>query len=149
LCFVEILEMSKSDEQLERKNSGRRQSGSKGQGGGREYTHRFVNLDFTPDTKATFKSLLADGEFANSTVDEFLRSGYSVKFSSADSGKTVVCTVTCSIEGDPNNGLMLTGRGGDATTALAVALYKDTYLCENGAWASGEDAARARGDNIA
>lgn len=140
--------MAKSDEQLERKSTGRGKSRASGQGNRPEYTHRFVNLDLTTDTKAQFKALLADGEFDQSTVDEFLQSGYSVRFSATDGGKTIVCTVTCSVETDPNNGLMLSGRGGDSATALRVCLFKDTYLCENGAWASGELANREGGDNI-
>lgn len=141
--------MSKSDEQLDRKPRKPASTASERTAAGKAYSHRFVDIELTVDSKAEFKALLADGEFASSTVDEFLQSGYSVKFTPSDGGRTSVCIVTCSVDGDPNNGLMLTGRGGDAATALAVVLFKDTYLCENGAWASGEDRVRQSGDNIA
>ncbi len=107
-------------------------------GRGGSYSHRFVRIELDATSKAEFKSLLDSGEFGDTCIDEFLKAGYSVRFSAGDGGKTVVCTVTCSVESDSNNGLMLSGRGRDADTAIAVCVYKDTYLCNDGVWATGE-----------
>ncbi len=126
-------------EYRERRSSKEPKRNSSNPKAGSTYTHRFVRIELNTTTKEQFRALLADGEFTPGELDGFLQAGYSVRFSPTDGGKTIVCTVSCSLDSDPNNGLMLTGRGGDASTALAVCAYKDRYLCENGAWASGED----------
>lgn len=95
---------------------------------------RFVNIELTAEQKEDFKALLAAGEFNEVCVDDWTRLGYKVSFTSGDAGKTSICSVVCGVEGDPNHGQILTGRGGDSTTALRVAAYKDTYLCEDGVW---------------
>lgn len=95
---------------------------------------RFVNIELTALQKEDFKTLLAQGEFDHVRIDDWTRLGYKVSFTTGDRGETSICSVVCGVEGDPNYGQILTGRGSDSTTALRVAAYKDTYLCEDGVW---------------
>lgn len=126
--------MAKSDEQLNRQDERRnRGAAASGKAHARD-NYRFVNIELTTSQKEEFKALLDDGEFVDVSPDSWLLAGYKVTFSSGDNGKTVICSVICGVDGDANYGLILTGRGSDSATALRVAAYKDTYLCENGAW---------------
>jgi len=109
---------------------------------------RFVKLELDAARKSEFKALMDSGEFGTMDVDQYLRVGYKVTFSAQNEGNTVVCSISCNNPDDANYRSILTGRGRDASTALAVATFKDTYLCENGIWATGEPAGGLAPDDI-
>lgn len=139
--------MAKSDEQLNKQDARRSRNTTAGGKADTRDNYRFVNIELTSSQKEEFKALLADGEFDDVSLDAWLLAGYKVTFSSGDGGKTVVCSVICGVVGDANYGYILTGRGGDSTTALRVAAYKDTYLCENGEWLTSPNlTAKSTGD---
>lgn len=96
--------------------------------------YKLVRIELTSSEKEDFAGLLADGEYTGLTVSFFLDQGYTVKFSTQDSGKTVVVSITCPVPDHYNAGGVLTARAGDPATALAVAAYKDVVLVADGNW---------------
>lgn len=110
--------------------------------------YRFVRVELSTEQKDEFRALVDAGEFDRFSIDDFLKSGYTVKFSAQDAGKTITCSVTCGVAGDVNCGLILTGRGRDSTTAARVVAFKDVYCCDDGAWASGERRGGEASDDI-
>lgn len=102
--------------------------------------YRFVRIELTEADKERFRALLASGEFESLSVTDFVRDGYKVSFSEADSGHTIICSISQPYAQHHNAGLVLTGRGSDAETALAVVAYKHIYLCEDQLWRQAEDA---------
>lgn len=101
--------------------------------------YRFVRIELTEQEKQQFRDLLAAGEFESLSVTDFVREGYKLSFSEGDEGHTVICSVSQPHADHHNAGLILTGRGGDAETALAVVAFKHVYLCEDTLWRSAED----------
>lgn len=100
---------------------------------------RFVKLDLLADEKQDLRRRLAEGFTEQVSIDYFVSEGYSVKFSLGDGGATVVCSISQANIDHQNAALILTGRGRDAITALAVCTYKHFILCNNGMWKEAED----------
>lgn len=96
--------------------------------------YRFVRIDLSSEEKDDFHTRVGDGSFRPLGIAAYLSDGYSVKFSQADGGKTVVCTLTQTNVSHPNAGLSISGRGRDTETAFAVVAYKDIVVCNDGQW---------------
>ena len=99
---------------------------------------RFVRLELTEPEKDNFRSLLGSGEFESLSPDDFLPDGYKVSFTSGDNEASVICSISQPFATHHNHGLILTGRGRDSATALAVCAYKHLYLCEDTLWREAE-----------
>lgn len=100
---------------------------------------RFVRIELLESERQEFRAQLASGEFDDISIDDFLDSGYKITFSNDPRGAGVICSATA-LQGDhPNAGLVLTGRGRDSATALAVVSFKDSVLCPDGLWRAAED----------
>ena len=128
-------------------NSGNGGSRPAAQSGGK-FNARFVGIELLAEEKQNFRSLLESGEFESLSPDDFIERGYKVTFTADKRGGGVICTLSAPDLDHPNNGLLLTGRGGDSTTALAVAAYKDIYLCPDGLWLEAEGRRRRDADDI-
>lgn len=100
---------------------------------------RFVRIELNDEQKQEVKSFIADGEITGDVADYFSREGYVCSWKAMDGGKTVFVSIACIDREHPNAGLIITGRGRDFATALAVCAYKDKYCCEDHLWATGED----------
>jgi len=100
---------------------------------------RFVRIELLESEKEVFRALLDSGEFEQVSADDFIERGYKVTFTQDTRGGGALCTVSACAADHPNAGLMLTGRGRDAATAIAVVAYKDIYLCPDGLWRAAED----------
>lgn len=99
---------------------------------------RFVRIELLEGEKERFRDLLAAGEFAPLDADEFIVEGYTVKYTYDDKAKTVICSVSQPFVEHHNSGLVLTGRGRDTVTALAVCAFKHRYLCQDTLWREAE-----------
>jgi len=100
---------------------------------------RFVRIELLESEKDEFRALLDSGEFETVSIDNFIERGYKVTYTRDTRGGGALCTVSAGDADHPNAGLMLTGRGRDATVALAVVAFKDIYLCPDGLWRAAED----------
>lgn len=101
--------------------------------------YRFVRIELTAQEKEDFRSLRAGGEFDGASVDDLLTQGDKLSISVGDGGVTFTASLTCAHADNPNRGLILTARGGDANTALAVLTYKLLYLVGESLWREAED----------
>lgn len=101
--------------------------------------YRFIDVELTSDEKDDFRERLEEGSFVPLSVTDYLREGYTVKFSPRDGGKTVVCTLTCTDASHQNAGLSISGFAGDDATAFSLVSYKDVVICNNGQWLASEN----------
>lgn len=113
------------------------------------FNARFVGIELLAEEKQQFRALLDSGEFSDLQVDDFIERGYKVTFTSDKRGGGVICTLSAPDADHVNNGLLLTGRGRDATTALGVVAFKDIYLCPDGLWLEAESLRSRNTDDIA
>lgn len=126
--------MSVAKEQLSQRRNASKRSGEHKSSKVAFADFRFVRIELLADEKEDFKALLAAGEFSDVTPDQFISEGYTVKFSAGDNGSTVICSISQPCADHPNAALVLTGRGRDTATALAVCVYKHTILATDGLW---------------
>lgn len=96
--------------------------------------YRFVRIEFTPDEKTAFKSLLDSGEFDEIPLDEWIDRGYKLSLSRDDKTSSIVASLTSQYTVNTDAGLILTARGGNAITALAALTYKDRYIADESGW---------------
>lgn len=95
---------------------------------------RFVRIEINEAEKQQFRALLESGEFDPIPLDEWLDRGYKLSISNDSQGSGILASIT-SVNSDAHDaGLVLTGRGRDAITALAVLCYKDRYLAGEEGW---------------
>lgn len=99
---------------------------------------RFVRIELLEPDKESFRSLLASGEFESLSPDDFVGEGYKVSFAETDAEKSIICSVSMAKADHHNAGLILTGRGRDSATALAVVAFKHIYLCQDTLWREAE-----------
>lgn len=99
---------------------------------------RFVRIELTEAEKQDFRALLAASEFSWAFLDKCIEAGYKVTFSRDKDNRGVLCSIRCETTGLLDSGLILTGRGGTVSTALAVAEYKTNYLADENGWLAAE-----------
>lgn len=101
---------------------------------------RFVRIELSETERAEFKSLVESGEFEHLPLDVWCETGYKLSVSRDPNGNGCLATLTGQYTNMPNAGLVLSGRGRDAATAMAVLEFKDRYLCDDGGWSEAETA---------
>lgn len=99
---------------------------------------RFVRIELTEAEKSTFKSLLESGEFDPIPLDDWISRGLKLSVSGDGENGTVLASLTVPYADMHDAGCVLTARGRDAITALAVLCYKDSYLAGEGGWRQSE-----------
>jgi len=99
---------------------------------------RFVRIELSDDEKAEFKSLLEAGEFDPSFLDKCVDARYNITLSKDKRGNGSLCCVRAEYKDMLDGGLILSGRGKDITTAIAVCEYKATYLADENGWLEAE-----------
>lgn len=99
---------------------------------------RFCNIELQDAEKKEFRSLLADGGLELLVVNEYVTAGYELTFKRDKKGGGVLVSLRAAIYGLDNEGLVITGRGGDTDTAFAVLSYKINHLVGDRLWAQAE-----------
>lgn len=94
----------------------------------------FANVELTAEHKSDFRESDFLGDVTVSDMDYLLTEGHSVRFSLDSNGGGILCSASHADSQHPNGGFILTGRGSDARTALAVLLYKDSVVCGALGW---------------
>lgn len=100
---------------------------------------RFVRIELTEPEKQEFRALLDSGEFDEIPLDGWIGRGFKISISPDDKGGGIIASLSATYSDSDNKGLVLTARGRDAITALAVLEYKDKYLAGEDGWGSCED----------
>jgi len=90
------------------------------------------------EEKAEFKSLMAADEFHPSFLDKCLAEGYDVTIGRDKRGNGILCCIRAELKELLDGGLILSGRGKDVLTAIAVCEYKATYLADENGWGEAE-----------
>lgn len=99
---------------------------------------RFVRIELTEAEKTAFRSLLESGEFDPIPLDGWMERGLKLSISPDGENGAVVASLTVPYSDMFDAGCVLTARGRDAITALAVLSYKDSYLAGEGGWRQAE-----------
>lgn len=99
---------------------------------------RFVRIELTEEEKEEFRTLLAADEFHAAFLDTCLAAGYNVTVGTDKRGGGVLCCIRAELKELLDGGLILSGRGKDFLTALAVCEYKATYLADENGWLEAE-----------
>lgn len=94
----------------------------------------FIRLEMSAQDKEDFFDWLQDQQIGAGTVDYLLADGCKVSFSVDPNGGGVLCSASQQSSEHENAGGILTGRGGDAITALAVVIYKDSVMAHGKPW---------------
>lgn len=96
--------------------------------------YRFVRIELTEAEKVEFRSQLASGEFDGLDVDDWIERGNKLTLAGDKKGGGVLASLSQQNVSHPDAGLILTGRGGTVTIALAVLAYKDRHLAGDDGW---------------
>ncbi len=114
------------------RSSGPKNTGQKSRVAFADY--RFVRIELTEAEKVEFRSLLASGELEGMDIDAWLERGYKFTLTRDSKGGGVIASLSQQNVDSEDAGLILTGRGGDTVTAMAVLTYKDKYLAGDDGW---------------
>lgn len=99
------------------------------------YDNTFVKgLDLTALEKAAVIKLSENYIEVASMMFTMVGGRYKLGYGYSDKLKSFCATFTPTVEGDINTGLVLSGMGSTPQVALASALYKHHFKCENGRW---------------
>jgi len=101
---------------------------------------RFVNIELTAEEKEEFRKLLDANEFHPSFLDRCLAQNYTVTIGKDKRGNGILCSIRAEYKDMLDGGLILTGRGKDVLTAIAVCEYKNGYLADENGWLAAETA---------
>lgn len=96
--------------------------------------YRFCRIELTASERDACRDEITADPPDLGSIDTYLASGYTVKFSPDSRGNGVQVSVTCTDVENGDAGLILTGRGGTARTAWGVFLYKDLAVCDGRTW---------------
>lgn len=110
--------------------------------------YRFARIELTSDEKQQYREDSAAGDWVHPEMDEYLKVGYTVKYSQDKHGHGVICTLTCTDVDSGDAGLQLTGRGSTATVAWDVCSYKDRVVCGERTWKEAENERGGSYDDI-
>lgn len=110
--------------------------------------YRFVRIELTTEEKDEAREYIAKAPFGLDAVDRYMEAAYTVKFSRDKKGNGVLCAVTCSDNESGDRGLILTARGGTATVAWLMFLYKDLVICDDRSWLQAESERGGSYDDI-
>lgn len=95
---------------------------------------RFVRIELTEQEKQSFKALLESGEFDEIPLDEWMERELKLSVSVDTEHRSVLASLTVPYSDMQDAGCVLTARGRDAITALAVLTFKDRHLAGEGGW---------------
>ena len=95
----------------------------------------YQNISIPTSMVEGCEKYIADTKEVWSDYTEILVEGYTVKMYYDKDEESYKATLTCFIAESPNAGFALSAFGGDWFTALAVVLYKHSYVAD-GDWSS-------------
>lgn len=110
---------------------------------------RFIAIELTSEEKDEFRALLAAGDIEPLDVTGYVTAGYEVTYKRDKAGGGVLLSLRAPLYELDNGGGIVTGRGGDAETALAVLSYKVQYLIGDRLWSEAEHERRGNAADIA
>lgn len=99
-------------------------------------SYQFVQMELSNEQKAEFRALASSGEFDRIDVDGWLHEGYKLTINYDDAHTTVIASLTAQYTDMENSGLVLTARGSDFSTAVAVLYFKHRYIAPDQLWRS-------------
>ena len=108
----------------------------------------FVRLELSADDKEKFHEWLEATPTYWEYLDAAMNDGCKVSFTLDPVSTGVLCSASQPNAHHENAGGILTGRGGDAKTALQVLQFKDEILCGGGNWKQAEYEHRQGGLDI-
>jgi len=108
----------------------------------------FVNITINRNERDELQAAMEEGSFIAPSMDEYLGSGYTIKYSKDTRGNGVVCTLTCTDVESGDAGAQLSGRGRDSATAYFVATYKDRVICGTRSWLETQHERGGNNDDI-
>lgn len=95
----------------------------------------FVEVRLTEEQKAEFKAKYAkDANQYLGLVSETLSGGYKLSLTYDEANKVYLASLTCREALDPNFNYVMTSRSSDAWEAMALAMYKHHFVCDDGDW---------------
>lgn len=100
--------------------------------------YRFVRIELTESEKSAFRGLLESGEFDPIPLDDWMARGLKLSISPDGENGTILASLTVPYSDMHDAGCVLTARGRDAITSMAVLAYKDQYLASEGGWRQAE-----------
>jgi len=95
---------------------------------------RFVRIELTTKEREEFHELLAQDEFDPRFLDLCLAARYNVSINRDKNGGGVLVSIRAEYKDMLDGGLILSGRGKDVFTAVAVCEYKSSYLADENGW---------------
>lgn len=101
---------------------------------------KFVDVKLDATQRAAFTQFtFTDAEICT-WLESFLMDGYRVGLSWASEQQAVFCSLTGRETGTPNDGLCMTSFAKDARSAIALAFFKHTQVCD-GVWVTAAEMA--------
>lgn len=95
----------------------------------------FVDITLSDKDRELMAGWAASGEWEPfEALDALLGGGYKVSLAVHPASGSVIATLTCRAEDDPNFGYALSAFGPDPEGALMCVSYKHFVMCESGAW---------------
>jgi hypothetical protein len=95
---------------------------------------QFVNFDFTPEQKATFKAWLSENyDKAFDMMQNVVDGGYNLSVKIDEKAHGYAAFLTCQNDKSPNKGWILSGRGSHPINAILSVMYRHEVLFD-GAW---------------
>lgn len=95
----------------------------------------FVEVRLEETQKSEFKANYAkDANMYLGLVSETLSTGYKLSVSYSEENKTFLASLTCKEPLDANFNYVMTSRSGDAWEAIALAMYKHHFVCDDNDW---------------
>ncbi len=93
----------------------------------------YVNITLDKDQIGAYKKWRETTLDIWSEVDRYTENGYRVSVSYDTMNKCIQASIVTNDPKNDNAGYIMTGRGSTAATAIAQAIYKDTYVAQ-GNW---------------
>jgi hypothetical protein len=95
---------------------------------------QFVNYDFTPEQKATFKLWMNDNyDKAFDMMQNVVDGGYNLSVKVDEKSHGYAAFLTCQNDKSPNKGWILSGRGSHPLNAILGVMYRHEVLFD-GNW---------------
>ena len=88
----------------------------------------FVQFELTDEQRLMCKSTAVDPDDIDAWMSRLLESGYKVSLKYDDYNQCFACFVVAPDADDPNEGLILSGRGSSPFKALKQAWFKDVRM---------------------
>jgi hypothetical protein len=94
----------------------------------------FVDIYLTDVDKARVKEMSTEALDVCGYIGDLVNDGLKLTLSADPENSSFVAAVTGKVEGDPNHGLTMNGRGGSLERAICAVWYKHVEVAQRGVW---------------